>query len=105
MLLIYVHSSNGVCCKAHRPVTTAFCFDYTFPTPCCGYGPCNIFCCNCDGGCRTHKSRKVRSLDEDDDTRTYFQSLDLNQDGVIDFYEADESIGEFDKSISTYTVW
>lgn len=21
------------------------------PTPCCGRGPCNWFCCNCDDGC------------------------------------------------------
>lgn len=23
---------------------------------CCGKGPCNIFCCNCDGGCREPKA-------------------------------------------------
>ncbi|HZP65088.1 MAG TPA: EF-hand domain-containing protein [Rudaea sp.] len=28
------------------------CADGTPGTPCCGYGPCNIFCGNCDGGCR-----------------------------------------------------
>ena len=22
---------------------------------CCGRGPCNVFCCNCVGGCRTEK--------------------------------------------------
>ncbi|KAH9388474.1 hypothetical protein TYRP_023443 [Tyrophagus putrescentiae] len=31
-----------------------YCGDCTLPTPYCGYGPCNIFGCNCDGGCR-HK--------------------------------------------------
>lgn len=30
-----------------------WCADCTSPTPCCGYGPCNIFCFNCDGGCRS----------------------------------------------------
>lgn len=29
-----------------------YCEDCTSPTPCCGYGPCNVFCGNCDGGCR-----------------------------------------------------
>ncbi|MEO8672416.1 MAG: EF-hand domain-containing protein [Tahibacter sp.] len=29
-----------------------YCGDCTVGTPCCGYGPCNIFCGNCDGGCR-----------------------------------------------------
>lgn len=28
------------------------CGDCTDGTPYCGYGPCNIFKCNCDGGCR-----------------------------------------------------
>nr|CAH0110888.1 unnamed protein product [Daphnia galeata] len=28
------------------------CNDGTRGTPCCGVGSCNIFCCNCDGGCR-----------------------------------------------------
>uniref|UniRef100_A0A915JA49 Uncharacterized protein n=1 Tax=Romanomermis culicivorax TaxID=13658 RepID=A0A915JA49_ROMCU len=28
------------------------CDDCTEPTPCCGYGPCNMFCCHCDTGCR-----------------------------------------------------
>ncbi|XP_034472592.1 uncharacterized protein LOC117780250 [Drosophila innubila] len=28
-----------------------FCGNLTTPTPCCGVGNCNIFCCNCDGGC------------------------------------------------------
>src|SRR5262249_54208732 len=28
------------------------CADGTPSTPCCGYGPCNVFCGNCDGGCR-----------------------------------------------------
>lgn len=34
---------------------TAFggtCADGTHGTPCCGTGGCNVFCCNCDGGCR-----------------------------------------------------
>lgn len=35
-------SANGFGC----------CADGTPGTPCCGYGPCNIFCGNCDGGCR-----------------------------------------------------
>ena len=30
----------------------ALCEDCTVATPYCGYGSCNIFGCNCDGGCR-----------------------------------------------------
>uniref|UniRef100_A0A915LBK4 Uncharacterized protein n=1 Tax=Romanomermis culicivorax TaxID=13658 RepID=A0A915LBK4_ROMCU len=33
-------------------VVEELCGDCTKATPCCGYGPCNIFCCNCDKGCR-----------------------------------------------------
>ena len=50
---------DAECCK---PVLSPFgltCYDETTATPCCGYGGCNIFCCNCDGGCR--KPRKARS--------------------------------------------
>lgn len=25
---------------------------------CCAYGSCNIFCCNCDGGCRVASSKR-----------------------------------------------
>lgn len=28
-----------------------FCGNLSKPTFCCGVGSCNIFCCNCDGGC------------------------------------------------------
>ena len=34
-------------------IDTGWCLDNTQGTPCCGYGECNIFCYNCDGGCRT----------------------------------------------------
>ena len=29
-----------------------YCDDCSRITPCCGIGSCNIFCCQCDGGCR-----------------------------------------------------
>lgn len=33
------------------------------PTPCCGRGKCNIFCCNCDNGC--HYRNKAKFIIED----------------------------------------
>ncbi|KAF9630114.1 hypothetical protein BFW01_g295 [Lasiodiplodia theobromae] len=36
------------------------CRDGSWGTPCCGQGGCNIFCCNCDGGCRSD-NRKLAS--------------------------------------------
>ena len=32
--------------------TNSYCEDGTNTTPCCGYGKCNAFCCNCKNGCR-----------------------------------------------------
>lgn len=48
------------CCYNHailspndrNKVLDYLCNDGTQSTPCCGNGGCNIFCCNCDGGCR-----------------------------------------------------
>lgn len=40
----------AVCC---REKCNSRCSDGTGATPCCAHGGCNIFCCNCDGGCRT----------------------------------------------------
>ena len=42
------------CCNCHDGHYG--CYDGTECTPCCGYGGCNIFCCNCDGGCRASQN-------------------------------------------------
>lgn len=31
-------------------------------TSCCGKGKCNIFCCNCDGGCKPKDKCKGMNL-------------------------------------------
>ena len=38
------------CTILREPPPTIVCDDLSDPTPCCGVGECNIFCCNCDGG-------------------------------------------------------
>ncbi|CAG7834732.1 unnamed protein product [Allacma fusca] len=50
LLVVSTHMTyvSGECCYDSNGV----CADGTYSTPCCGHGPCNIFCCNCDGGCR-----------------------------------------------------
>lgn len=40
-----------------RHCTTTLCGGLLHPTPCCGRGSCNIFCCNCDNGCHDRNSR------------------------------------------------
>ncbi|KAE8369269.1 hypothetical protein BDV27DRAFT_153149 [Aspergillus caelatus] len=38
------------CCP---PDSDGKCADGTLGTPSCAYGQCNIFNCNCEGGCRS----------------------------------------------------
>ena len=90
-----------------------WCQDCTSPTPCCGYGPCNIFCGNCDGGCRradtpSGVSGNPMCIKEGSDTvakairathpifpgssapqawRAKFDAIDRNHDGTISFAE------------------
>ena len=47
--MLFAGNANADCCPADA---WGFCADGTRGTPYCGYGPCNIFGCNCDGGCR-----------------------------------------------------
>jgi hypothetical protein len=63
------------------------CGDDTKPTPCCGYGKCNVFCCNCDGGCRSSRRRSNPDEIAANDLAT-FGEIDLNKDGKVDADEA-----------------
>ncbi|KAF2142760.1 uncharacterized protein K452DRAFT_297296 [Aplosporella prunicola CBS 121167] len=86
------------------------CFDGTRATPCCGVGPCNIFCANCDGGCRKRPSYDRAAFDRataadtaeltlrqytlymgvavDDPVYVdWFRRHDRNGDGVVTFDE------------------
>lgn len=78
MLLLVIEQSNADCCPPYNEHNCAdgtfiFCFTFirfffqidisfsgTAITPCCGRGRCNIFCCNCDGGCRKATIRTSR---------------------------------------------
>ncbi|KAI9551472.1 hypothetical protein GHT06_021805 [Daphnia sinensis] len=51
-LSIVPDSVDAAYCGSRR----GYCKDGTRGTPCCGYGRCNIFCRNCDGGCRTGRT-------------------------------------------------
>lgn len=51
VLILYANSAAG-CCKRKG--------DFG----CCGNGPCNVFCCNCDGGC--NKQCETTSCDTGD---------------------------------------
>ncbi|GMR51250.1 hypothetical protein PMAYCL1PPCAC_21445, partial [Pristionchus mayeri] len=101
-LLFLVVLSAEACCKQKG-----------FLKGCCGEGGCNVFCCNCDGGCNPSCStdygsfvapavvaskaaaavigRKKRDIDEGRSiAQMRFQSIDANGDGVLSQLEARE---------------
>src|SRR5690349_19783261 len=49
--------SFSECCLSTSLNQCLWCEDCKRSTPCCGHGNCNIFCCNCDGGCRAKSDR------------------------------------------------
>lgn len=63
-LCYYNRGISGECCTRsvsvryycnsinHNTCTADVCYDGTRKTSYCGIGKCNIFGCNCDGGCR-----------------------------------------------------
>ncbi|KAF8236672.1 hypothetical protein L208DRAFT_614043 [Tricholoma matsutake] len=77
----------AVCCPCS---SSNYCLDGTPCTPYCGYGPCNIFGCNCDGGCRRRRSPKdeqsvnsKRTSVNDNESSNLFDITDTNKDGKI----------------------
>ena len=54
LILAYLTFAIADCCEpscACDPFDGCLqCGDNSDPTPCCGNGACNVFCCNCDGG-------------------------------------------------------
>lgn len=66
------HLVNGDCCgpllcdekNIYPLLAKCYCGDGTLATPYCGYGPCNIFGCNCDGGCRSAPGKPASSSNE-----------------------------------------
>ena len=85
--------ANGACCGTHTaccPLWKGCCGDCTYGTPYCGYGGCNIFGCNCDGGCRSgsgncipgcirSKRRRSASLTAHASPLEMFTGLDINK--------------------------
>ncbi|KZS90642.1 hypothetical protein SISNIDRAFT_468415 [Sistotremastrum niveocremeum HHB9708] len=82
------------CCEG-----VELCPDCTEATPCCGYGKCNIFCCNCDGGCRGFKGKLTDQMhphvggavdadfDDTDKCTRMFHATDANGDGQLTLIE------------------
>jgi hypothetical protein len=102
-LLSTIKSSKSECCST--PIkcevgseTTYRCYDCTPSTYYCGVGKCNIFGCNCDGGCRQGNSSlgcwniasgcKLRLFYERQSAQNFFNTIDTDSDGRVSFDEA-----------------
>jgi len=110
--LVFLHapSAEGACCGVEfcTTFTECFCKDgskTSGPLSYCGKGPCNIFGCNCDGGCKTDipydTINKGRSLEVERvlpglDEFKAFKAFDTNGDGLIDMEEATAGVFQFD---------
>lgn len=130
VLFAVIAATNAECCT--RP-SDGYCpngslcliIDGCF---CCANGWCNIFCCNCDGGCRqdTHGKggkgaaalERFRAINTDKDggisfnefkdysgmlpynriIQALFSAQDLNKDGKISVEEFDEDAAKHIKS-------
>ena len=130
LVLFLVSSSDGECCRGVEcpgvPWGKTLCCadgtsrDWTHGNFCCGKGQCNIFCCNCGGGCRRGHlrsnsnpfesrfwtseflsgigealaGRKKRSTEEIAGDLDHFSSFDTNGDRSIDITEIREAFGK-----------
>ncbi|XP_013393532.1 uncharacterized protein LOC106161196 [Lingula anatina] len=105
-----VLQTEAACCRA----TKGYCKDCTSGTPYCGYRRCNIFGCNCGGGCRyrsgcylsKHWGRTTchcgwygkRSIELDDKNeetaspQSSFSALDKDGNGYLDLNEFGQAI-------------
>jgi hypothetical protein len=75
--------ATAVCCNDHG---NGRCDDGTSPTPCCAHGGCNIFCCNCDGGCRSRSVKRdlpLAQVERSDSINTSFMEADTEGAGNI----------------------
>ncbi|KAI1627959.1 hypothetical protein EDD37DRAFT_287263 [Exophiala viscosa] len=95
------------CCDdTHIEDDGAHCADGTYTgVGCCSYGPCNIFCCNCDAPCRQASTRMAARdftlpwesnggdptcglfQTENQCALDKFQALDANKDGILTLSE------------------
>ena len=70
-LTFLIEGVNGVCCNPR-----SVCGDGTPPTPHCGYGKCNMFGCDCTGGCRSGTCfSQISAIN----SAALFKQIDLNK--------------------------
>ncbi|CAF1493003.1 unnamed protein product [Rotaria sp. Silwood1] len=92
LLFFIAYIQNGYCCcKAKFRVSG---IRVEGKLGCYGCGRCNIFCCDCIGGCCPNQRYRrdladyfTNKVDTIEDSLQYFQSVDANQDRVISPFE------------------
>ncbi|CAG7710875.1 unnamed protein product, partial [Allacma fusca] len=86
---VFVVQTSSQCCgldafAAFFNGGASTCDDGTTGTPCCGYGRCNLFCCDCNGGCRSSGRGKRQVGVTNNHLTNTLKSLDRNGDGGVD---------------------
>lgn len=95
--LLTISNAYAVCCgPVCGGAIGGTCGDCTSTSAYCGYGPCNIFGCNCDGGCRTGRCDQLN--DAAVSTADKFASVDQDSNGTISFDEAKQWLLENGKT-------
>ncbi|KAF8885957.1 hypothetical protein BD779DRAFT_644943 [Infundibulicybe gibba] len=107
-LALHIQQASAECCPCGGElICTAplncdrLCYDGASCTPYCGRGSCNIFGCNCDGGCRT-KPIPTQSTIPPNPLESaigevfgeLFKAADLNQDDLLSFQEWANAISQ-----------
>ena len=102
-VLAIVAYTNAECCPCSN---SGFCSDNTvcgtYPNFCCAHGNCNIFCCNCDGGCRTGLEAK-----QDDNATEFLSQIDKDSSGDVDLQEFENFNIKYNmpKNMLIYTIF
>ncbi|KAF8883220.1 hypothetical protein BD779DRAFT_877728 [Infundibulicybe gibba] len=101
-LVSHIRQASAVCCSCNKYFCDHFrvcefrCDDGTPCTFYCGYGRCNIFGCNCDGGCRAKEFSEPPPQSTiapspwsalEDGFVELFKAADLNHDDLLTFGE------------------
>lgn len=79
------------CCNT---VCGGLCGDCTNGTLCCATGGRNIFCCNCEGTCRSGNCSVCTDCGSSIFTRKRFDAIDRNRDGALSRAEVSAWIKE-----------
>jgi hypothetical protein len=88
LMILQFPSTESVCCVVDD---RRQCADGSVAVAlCCGKGSCNVFCCNCDGGCKGSRSRGGGHIFSE---MAAYRMMDLNGDGGVDEEEAFTYLG------------